>query len=60
MQFSELLCCHRAEKIGTWLHGWPAKFADRKIARILKSFQSSYNFSEAVAFPAKDIMHRNL
>ena len=52
--------------MATPVHGAMAKFADRKIARILfpgyyyKSFQYFCNSSEDVALPAQDMLHTEI
>ena len=51
MQFSEIIALPSHKNISTWLHGVPAKFADRKIVKIF------LRFSEDAALPAQDMLH---
>ena len=44
--FQKLLHCHCVAKNATWLHGVPAKFANRKIARIFRAFNFSAIFQK--------------
>ena len=59
MQFSENIALPSRGKIATWLHGVPAKFTNRKIARIFRVFNFSKISRSCSIAIAKHATHRH-
>ena len=53
MQFSEIIALSSREKQSNWLHSVPAKFADRRIARIFSAFNFSGSWHKWLHYEGK-------